>query len=394
VEYNSLNFSVDKFDPGVGIWLITKNSTTLDAGAGVSVPTDGNFTLTLPPGWNQIGNPFAFPVNWSEVVRGASVENQLVGYQGTRNEAAGYDITRTRLEPFEGYFVNNLSASPVAIEISPKSAIDGSEAPKTAAALFDREVLGGGEWLLQITASAGNYLDKDNYLGSLQDAEAAHDRNDLSEAPFFADFVSLYFPHEDWQDYPGLYTADFRPVSENGHAWDFRIKTTLDNTNMTLSLANLQNLPEGWEVRLLDRKSGIVLDLQRECSYSFQPTADEAIRDFRIVVGKGEFVGENDLEITGVPQQFVLQQNYPNPFNPSTVISFQLPVNSRVELVIYAITGRLIRTLVAGEKPAGYHKIAWDGTDGSGVRVSSGVYLVRMQAGAQIVSMRKMVLAK
>jgi len=88
---------------------------------------------------------------------------------------------------------------------------------------------------------------------------------------------------------------------------------------------------------------------------------------------------------------YQLAQNYPNPFNPSTVISFQLPVNSEVKITIYSITGQRVRELVNGEMPAGLQTAYWDGRDQAGEVVAAGVYLYRLAvtgANGEIVFMQ------
>jgi 5'-nucleotidase / UDP-sugar diphosphatase len=70
--------------------------------------------------------------------------------------------------------------------------------------------------------------------------------------------------------------------------------------------------------------------------------------------------------------------NYPNPFNPSTVISFSIPKDMHVSLIVYNSLGQEIVTLVSGEKNAGTYNVRWDA--GS---VASGVYFYRLQAGAE-----------
>ena len=92
-----------------------------------------------------------------------------------------------------------------------------------------------------------------------------------------------------------------------------------------------------------------------------------------------------------IPKTFALNQNYPNPFNPATTIAFDLPLSSRVTLEVFDITGRLVRTLVDGQMPAGRHRVIWDGRGEAGQPVASGVYLYRLQAG-DFVQTRKMVL--
>lgn len=73
----------------------------------------------------------------------------------------------------------------------------------------------------------------------------------------------------------------------------------------------------------------------------------------------------------------------PNPFNPATALHFSLPDESRVDLRIYDVAGRLVRSLVSGPRPAGPNKVVWDGTDDSGRAVASGTYFARLVVDKQ-----------
>jgi hypothetical protein len=84
---------------------------------------------------------------------------------------------------------------------------------------------------------------------------------------------------------------------------------------------------------------------------------------------------------------------YPNPFNPSVTIAYELKSSERVELSIYDVGGRLVRTLVDGVRDAGVHEESWNGRDRSGNSVASGVYFVVMRAGAHT-DIRKITLLK
>jgi hypothetical protein len=77
---------------------------------------------------------------------------------------------------------------------------------------------------------------------------------------------------------------------------------------------------------------------------------------------------------------FYLSQNYPNPFNPTTIIKYALPADSNVELKIYDLMGREVRTMVNGYNGIGYKEIMWDGKNEAGTQVSSGIYLYRLIA--------------
>jgi parallel beta-helix repeat protein len=104
-------------------------------------------------------------------------------------------------------------------------------------------------------------------------------------------------------------------------------------------------------------------------------------------------VGNEDLSLN-IPDQFQLYQNYPNPFNPSTTIGFDVPNGkTQVRLEIYNILGQRVKTLVNDVYSAGRYKVTWDGTNNVGGRVSTGVYIYRMQAG-DIVQSKKLTFIK
>ena len=93
------------------------------------------------------------------------------------------------------------------------------------------------------------------------------------------------------------------------------------------------------------------------------------------------------------PMAYQLVQNYPNPFNASTTIRFRLPETRRVTIEVYDILGRRVKTLVDGSRTAGWHRVRFDGVDKDGKKLSSGVYLYRMEAG-DFMSVRRLLLLK
>lgn len=76
---------------------------------------------------------------------------------------------------------------------------------------------------------------------------------------------------------------------------------------------------------------------------------------------------------------FNLAQISPNPVRSAGIIEYQLPAAQRVSLAVYDVTGQLVQTLVDETRNAGTHQAIWDGCDSRGARVSSGVYLCRLQ---------------
>lgn len=93
--------------------------------------------------------------------------------------------------------------------------------------------------------------------------------------------------------------------------------------------------------------------------------------------------GTTDAPGVAVPPAFALGQNFPNPFERSTSIAFALPQGGEVDLRVYDVQGRLVRTLVQGARAAGRHTVAWDGADDGGRAVASGVYFYRLNAAGR-----------
>lgn len=92
-------------------------------------------------------------------------------------------------------------------------------------------------------------------------------------------------------------------------------------------------------------------------------------------------VGSGDA---AAPTAVALAQGGPNPVTSSTSISFDIPTNARVRLEIYNIQGQRVRMIVDEELELGRYQRAWDGLDDSGRHTASGVYLVRLQVGDQV----------
>jgi hypothetical protein len=85
-----------------------------------------------------------------------------------------------------------------------------------------------------------------------------------------------------------------------------------------------------------------------------------------------------DVAITAVPPPFSLEANRPNPFARTTQIRFSLPASGDHSLIVYDVNGRRVRTLSQGMREAGPGEAIWDGRDGAGALVPSGVYFYRL----------------
>ena len=98
-----------------------------------------------------------------------------------------------------------------------------------------------------------------------------------------------------------------------------------------------------------------------------------------------QFSGTGSTELTSPPSnrpaRFELGQNYPNPFNGGTVIPFSVPAETQVVLEVYNLGGQRLVTIHQRHLEPGQYSQYWDGRNGNGQRLASGVYLFRLRAG-------------
>ena len=98
---------------------------------------------------------------------------------------------------------------------------------------------------------------------------------------------------------------------------------------------------------------------------------------------RSELVGVALPGASHPPLELNVEENAPNPFTQSTRIRFGLSSPSRAILRVYEASGRVVRTLLDEPRPGGPNEVTWDGIDGEGNRVPSGVYFFQLQAGTR-----------
>ena len=143
-----------------------------------------------------------------------------------------------------------------------------------------------------------------------------------------------------------------------------------------------------WQTEMIDnrdivpgRYNSVAVDRENNvhvayCSYLDTVSLDSELRYAK----RGPTTGV-ETELADRRFSYRLFQNSPNPCREFTSINYQLPEPGHTTLRVYDISGRLVRTLVDGRKETGHHTIHWDGRDGNGDLVPSGVYFYRMEVG-------------
>ena len=97
-----------------------------------------------------------------------------------------------------------------------------------------------------------------------------------------------------------------------------------------------------------------------------------------ITDGANEFLSIQS-ESSLYPHELSIIRNYPNPFNPTTRITYGLPINSDVQVIVYDMSGKQIQSLLNDFQSPGYHSINWDASS-----YPSGMYFAEIKAGKHV----------
>ncbi len=188
----------------------------------------------------------------------------------------------------------------------------------------------------------------------------------------------------------------------------------LDNAGTFVTTADFDH--DGAPDLLVVKSSANNISILRNMGYGgFEPEVNFAVGNYPVYACSGDFNGDGTIDIAvansnsntvtvlynytsqataveeiggPLPTQFALGQNYPNPFNPATTITYSIPKETNVFLVVYNIIGQEVARLVDIHQRAGNYSVSWDASE-----QPSGIYLYRIQTD-QADETRKMLLLK
>ncbi|MFH0921441.1 MAG: FlgD immunoglobulin-like domain containing protein, partial [Fibrobacterota bacterium] len=407
IEYDGSNIA--RFETGRAYWLkVREPGFTLKTGRGRTVKTDSVYTLRLAPGWNMVGSPFGFNVDFYDVyqeILNLGKDRVLFGpyayaYDSTtgRNKwrrpytSTGGDIEA--LEAWQGYFMVNLSADTLVLPI-PAVEYHAASAPRRQAKLQAAE---NALWTLSLTASWNGMTSEPLLAGVNKKALAGLDAYDLPRPPAIEAGVSVFISHPDWKLARGRFISDIRPLFEDGESWRVTVATPSKGGRVSIAFNLPADLPAGLEVYLYDPVCDAAVNLRQSPVYSYEQ-GDAAARELTLLVGTLAYVSGHANGRLGLPVAYGLSQNYPNPFNPATRIRYQLPKSGHVQLAVYNVAGRCVAWISDRHLDAGYYTVNWNGRLADGSTAASGFYLYRLSvtdnAGRKLFEkQRSMVLMK
>ncbi|MFH1845143.1 MAG: FlgD immunoglobulin-like domain containing protein, partial [bacterium] len=379
VEHENGNGSMP---PTRGFMLIVKEQGKyLDSGPGQSVPMNEPYAVNLHEGWNMVANPFNIPIDIANLSFATHPDSLGEGYL-QRYQAAWSIWSAGALNPWDGFIVYTNDANEQLL-MDPGLPVEKSAPLKTPPSL----------WAVHVEAQVQHAVDRNNSIVILPEASAEWDFYDYPEPPVIGDYVSVSFPHPEWNEPAHCFQQDARPTIDEGDIWDLEVRTNVQDM-VHLSFSGIESVPDDYQIWLHDELLEMNINLRESAKYSFVGTSEQYARHLKLVIGNENYIQTEMPTGELMPQRVELSQNFPNPFNPLTTIKFGLPHAAEVSLDVYDVRGRLVHKLLDNKLlPAGRHAEVWDGTDRANRRVASGVYLYRLQVGDAIKT-QKMVLMK
>ncbi len=352
-------------------------------------------------GWNLVGNPYAFPLNWAagsgwtqtNIDASFYVWNAESGEYQSHNGLTG-TLPDALIAPGQGFWVKANAAGP-ALSLTHDVRGVGGVLLKSTSVPQVKLQLEGGELSSKASVMFSEF------------AELGKDRYDAFKlAPLTATYLSLGTLLDT------LASMDIQalPLEFDLIELELDIKGSDLGGNFSLSWEHLA-IPERWEVTLTDRKTNEHIDMSQETVYEFvmdslaskvrrpekslvptkpiQVLTKRKSEEPRLMISISSVSNVSAEPGTELPTSVELQQNYPNPFNPSTTIAYGVPETGEVTLQVFDILGRKVATLLNGErKSAGRYTINFDASN-----LASGMYIYRLRAGNTVIT-KKLTLIK
>lgn len=359
---------------GVGLWINSPSDSVMDFEQG---PEEGViwYRIKLRVGWNQIGSPFPYNVDWGtcSIVRIPTLQ------QHTVIQAANLGIIKPQLFRYElglGGLKSYTWASPpngqlIAWESHWVFANEECwlQVPPIPGTTRGRgpEVVRGEGWLTQLRISSGGTSDSGNFFfGMTRNLNESFDL--VSKPPTTPGAVSGWFVSANGQS---RYAQDLRELAPTREEWRLIVRPNAPNTDVTITWSEVVRPVQRLRLTLRDVANGRVITMQPNGSYTFR--ADEAMtpREFRLT-SQHDAVGR--LVVSGV------RVSGGSRSGGSFTVQYNLSSDAEVQIRILGANGRPIANLESRSRSAGQNVVVWNGRNLDGVSVAPGVYMVEITA--------------
>jgi hypothetical protein len=351
---------------GVGYWFNARKSVDIKIGEG-TVPQHNQsnpFTIALVQGWNQIGDPYPFDIDWDDV-QAANTHVVLSGLKVFDPAKRGLASSNV-LKQWSGGFVFADAGATLTFPVTLKNTAGSRKAKQGIA----NASLDQAEWLLPITLKHGFGENDMIGIGMHPEASESKDKFDEITLPRFIDYLEMDTKHDEFFD--PYFTRDVVPTSDH-YNWSFTVHSNFGEEKATITWDAGSLGINAAKLYLYDVDEQFLIDMKSISQYTFS-------------IGSGnsfKFLYTNS-EQTWRPDFTTVSKPYPNP--SSGLVTVQLIVkesDTPVVIDVYDMVGKPVKTIVNKTFDTGIYDLTWNGEDGSSAIVPSGIYLIQSRVGRQ-----------
>jgi subtilisin family serine protease len=332
-------------------------------------------------GWNMIGTPFTYAVNWSAVTVAQGGRNYSLMDAIAANLVSGVLVGRASdeyvynvapagvMEPFNGYWVR--AYQDVTLIIPPTPAGNVTQVSQTTRASHLPAING---WRARLRASVAGDRDGENYFGEAADAEGRANRYDIPKPPAGGGHAYLRFVKPDRSGRTEWYALDMRPTSDGRkQEWNAAVSTDRTNADVTLSWDGLGSAPKSVDLFLVDVASGAKVSLRNRSSYTFRSGEAGSTRVFKIAMEPRNSAGP--LAITNVSLVGGRAVQGVN-------LRLMTTREANVEATVKTLSGRRVATFGSPTRsaPLTGTTLHWSGRGVDGASLPAGAYLIEVTA--------------
>jgi len=339
--------------------------------------TDTEFQLVLNKGilgWNQIANPFPYPVAWP-------VQNILWQWNDSLQDFSA-DAGNV-LMPWQGYWVQTDSTFVVPLKNVPVFTTASSAAKRNGAQYVDK-----GNWQIRVLLCGTAANDRENILGFSPLAKDDYDASDAAKPPRMTNSRYLYFSHSEWKRGNKEFAHDIRSSLKSTAAFLIGISPgSAKSKNTVMRFEGMENVPPETQFYLADVNS--IVKIETGAAYAVPQSSD--------VLYKTLFVTNDNNFLKTFPRVFAMGLPYPNPVHKTLHLQYTLPYHLgqdgvspvepyHVKIAVYDVLGRQVNVITDDAKSPGIYNATWD------VRAAAGTYFIKCSAGSYTSVKRMMIM--
>jgi hypothetical protein len=389
--------SASALQPGQGYFVNLPLQQTVTLNGSSPLPDNTlSYSIPLKVGWNQIGNPFLYPMKWSDVtVQSYNANDPNPSFSPISVQTASdlqhnwmgsaiyrFDVTSqqymfdqdfsTIIQPFVGYWVLSKRANVTLVFPKP---VDASLVPPitstTTLSAASRAMKGG--WKVQLVAESNNTSDTCNYIGVSPNATDAYNPADVEKPPSPGRSVSLGILHSDWGSNNGTFAQDIRGSVTGRKVWNLRLTSPQPNADVKLTWPGIQSVPRSMILMLTDNATGRSWMMNQTSSVSINTGAS----------------GQSSLSVILQPRtaagafRFVSWDIAATRANNGSVISVSATQDAMISVKIMNASGQLVRDLGSRPSSSRSASLSWDYRDSRGASLPAGAYLVEIRGATQ-----------